>query len=261
MWTDGRTRIGSRWIEIRLNSSYLALGNISIKCSTKNINVCGNLVKCSDKIRLLGTWLDKSLTFKHQINMKCHTAMFTLQKIRYIRQVLTMDAYQTLVFGLVTSHLDYANELYIRLPDCDIAKLQHDQNAAAKLVLNKTKYNSATEALGELHWLPIKFRVIHKLLILVHKLPKGNAPKYLQDLLHKHQPGRDGLRSGNEPGIALTVPRTKCKTFADRSFSVAGPRLQNSLPHNIRTIDNLDSFKAKLKIHLFNKAFNWLKII
>ena len=80
--------------------------------------------------------------------------------------------------------------------------------------------------------------------MLVHKSLKGNAPKYLQDLLHKHPLGRDGLRSSNEPGIALTVQRTKCKTFADRSFSVAGPKLWNSLPPHIRTIDNCDSFKA-----------------
>ena len=167
-----------------------------------------------------------------------------------------MDACQTLVFGLVTSHLDYANALYTGLQDCNIAKLQHVQNAAAKVVLNKTKYDSTTEALKELHWLPISFSVIHNLLTLVYKSLKGNAPKYLQDLLHKHLPGRDGLRSDNAPGIALTVPRTKCKTFADRSFSVAGPRLWNSLPHHIRAIDNHNSFKAKLKTHLFNKAFN-----
>ena len=188
--------------------------------------------------------------------MKCHMAMFNLQKIRQIRPVLTMDACWTLVFGLVTSHLDYANALYTGLPDCDLAKRQHVQNAAAKLVLNKPKHDSATEALKELHWLLIRFRIIHKLLTLVHKSLKGNAPKYLQELLHKHQPGRDGLRSSNDPAIPLKVKRTKCKTFADRSFSVAGPRLWNSLPHNIRSIDNLDSFKSKLKTHLFREAFN-----
>ena len=121
------------------------------KCSIKSINVCGNLVKCSEKIRLLGTWLDQSLTFKHHINMKYHTAMFNLQKIRHIRQVLTIDSCWTLVFGLVTSHLDYANALYIGLPDFDIAKPQHVQSTAAKVVLNQTKYHIATEALKELH--------------------------------------------------------------------------------------------------------------
>ena len=209
------------------------------KCSTKNNNACGDLVNCSEKIRLLGTWLDWSLTLKHQINMKCHTTMFNLQKITHIRQVLTMDVPQTLVFELVTSHLDYANALYIGLPDCDIAKLQCFQNVAAKVVLNKTKYDSATEALKELHWLPISFRVIHQLLTLVYESLKGNALRYLHDLLHKYQPGRDGLQSGNALGIVLTVPRTKCKTFADMCFSVAGPKLWNSLPHHIRTINNL----------------------
>ena len=226
------------------------------KCSTKNINVCGDIVECSSKIRLLGMWLDTGFTFKHQISMKYHMAMFNLQKIRQIRSVLTMDACWTIVFGLVTSHLDYANALYMGLPDCDLAKLQHVQNAVAKLVLNKSKYDSATQALKELHWLPIKFRIIHKILTLIYKSLKGSAPKYLQELLHKQQPGRDGLRSSNDPAITLKVQRTKCKTFANRSFSVAGPRLWNNLPYNIRSADNLDSFKSKLKTHLFKEAFN-----
>ena len=149
------------------------------KCSTDNINVCGDIVECSNKIRLLGTWLDTGLTFKHQISMKCYTAMFNLQKIRQIRLVLTTEACWTLVFGLVTSQLDYANALYLGLPDCDLAKLQCVKNAAAKLVLNKSKYDSATQALKELHWLPIKFRIIYKILTLVYKSLKGGVPKYL----------------------------------------------------------------------------------
>ena len=226
------------------------------KCLTENINVCGDIVECSKKIRLLGTWLDTGLTFKHQISMKCCTAMFNLQKIRQIRSVLTMDACRTIVFGLVTSHLDYANALYIGLQDCDLAKLQCVQNAAAKLTLNRSKYDSATQALKELHWLPIKFRIIHKILTLVYKSLKGSAPKYLQELLQKQQYGRDGLRSSNDPVIILKVQRTKRKTFADRSFNVAGPKLWNNLPYNIRSADNMDSFKSKLKTYLFREAFN-----
>ena len=181
--------------------------------------------------------------------------MFNLQKIRQIRLVLTTDACRTLVFGLVTSHLDYANALYIGLPDCDLAKLQHVQNAASKLVLNKSKYDSATQALKELHWLPIKFRIIYKILTLVYKSLKGSAPKYLQELLYKQEHCREGLRSSNDPAITLKMQRTKCKTFADRSFSVASPKLWNNLPYNIRSAVNLDSFKSKLKTHLFREAF------
>ena len=182
--------------------------------------------------------------------------MLNLPKIRHIRHVLTIDACWTLLFGQMTSHLDYANGLFIGLPTCDIAKFQHVQITAAKVILNQTKYDSATKIRKELHRLPVRFRIIYKTLTLVYKSLKGNAPKYLQDLLHEYQPGRDDLQSGNVPGITLKASGTRCKTFADRSFSMVGPKLWNNLPHPIRTIENLDSFEAKPKTHLFNKAFN-----
>ena len=39
------------------------------------------------------------------------------------------------MIGLVISQLDYANSLYIGLPDCDVKKLQRVQNIAAKTAL------------------------------------------------------------------------------------------------------------------------------
>ena len=99
---QNRLKMNSEKTEFILFGSWQHLHN---KCSTKSINICGDLVKCSDRMGLLGTWLEQSLTCKHHINMKCCTAMFTLQKIRHMRQVFTTDACWTLVFGLVTSHL------------------------------------------------------------------------------------------------------------------------------------------------------------
>ena len=61
---------------------------------------------------------------------------------------------------------------------------------------------------------------------------KGKAPKYLCDLLAIDE--RTGisrsLRSYHENVISYRMPLTKFKTFADRSFSVAGPRIRNGLP-------------------------------
>ena len=94
------------------------------KCETSSINICGDIVVKSSKIKLLGVWLDENLSFKFQINIKCRTAMYNLQQIRNIRKVLSVGACKTLVHGLVTSHLDYVNTLYCGLPDSDIRKLQ-----------------------------------------------------------------------------------------------------------------------------------------
>ena len=43
--------------------------------------------------------------------------------------------------------------------------------------------------------------------------------------------------------------------YGDRSYAVAAPSLWNKLPRNIRQITELDSFKANLKTHLFNQAY------
>ena len=51
---------------------------------------------------------------------------------------------------------------------------------AAKLVLRKRKFDSVTEALIKLHWLPIKYRVNFKIACLVYQSLNGLAPIYLQ---------------------------------------------------------------------------------
>ena len=67
--------------------------------------------------------------------------MWHLQRIKSIRNILTQEACETLIVGLVISQLDYANSLYIGLPECDLKKLQRVQGLAAKIVL-KSEENS-----------------------------------------------------------------------------------------------------------------------
>ena len=54
----------------------------------------------------------------------------------------------------------------------------------------------------------------------------------------------------------LEVPSTKMHTFANRSFSVYGPKLWNTLPNSIKASTRTDTFKGKLKIYLFTKAYH-----
>jgi hypothetical protein len=183
-------------------------------------------------------------------NKKCGIAMKNLLKIRQIRKYLTTDACHTLVRGLVISHLDYANSLLLGLPECDIKKLQRVQNIAAKITLGKRKYDSSTECLKALHWLPIRLRIMHKVLCLVYKSLHGAAPTYMAEMLALKQQRRSSMRS-NSDYITLIIPRTTRKTFAHRSFSVMGASLWNGLPNKLKMSDSVDQFKAGLKTHLF----------
>ena len=125
--------------------------------------------------------MDDVLPFKYHVRMKCKLAMFNLVCIKRLRPSLTVEAANSLVMGLVISHLDYANSILIGVPDVTIKQVQCIQNMAAKVVLQADKYASPRECMKNLHWLPIHKRVEHEVLTIVYKCTRGIAPKYLQD--------------------------------------------------------------------------------
>ena len=61
--------------------------------------------------------------------------------------------------AFVTSRIDYCNGRLYGLPDCEIAKLQRVQNAAARLLMPWIKYDHITPILIILHWLPVRYRI------------------------------------------------------------------------------------------------------
>ena len=101
-------------------------------------------------------------------------------------------------------------------------KVQRVQNIAAKFVLNRTWYNSPEQARHELHWLPIRAKIQHKVLSLTYKSLNGMAPQYLQDLITLCPVARSGLRS-EKTFQQLVMPFTKRKTLASRAFSSVAP--------------------------------------
>ena len=121
------------------------------------------------------------------------------------------------------SHIDYKNAILFGLPDCTINKIHRIQNLCAKLVMSAVKYESSIDILQKLHWLPVKSRVVFKLLMMAFRCINNIAPSYLDNLLIRRVNCQQ-LRSSSDPNH-LIVPGTKCKTFAERAYSVTGPRL------------------------------------
>ena len=82
--------------------------------------------------------------------------------IHNIHKFLTKDTCTTLVLGLSISYPDYTNALFYGLSEKTISHLQRIQAMCAKLALEKSKFDSKTEVLAHLHWLPIRQRINFK---------------------------------------------------------------------------------------------------
>ena len=106
----------------------------------------------------------------------------------------------------------------------------------------------------KLHWLPVHFRTIFKLLLSVYKALNGKAPSYISSLLSHRRCSRSLRSSGQE---LLTVPLTKLKTYGDRAFSTTAPRLWNNLPLSIHKSPIISIFKRHLKTYLFKDAYDF----
>jgi hypothetical protein len=104
-----------------------------------------------------------------------------------------------------------------------------------------------------LHWLPVKQRIVFKVLLITFKIINGYAPSYLSSLLESYIPKR-ALRSASK-GL-LKVPRSATSTYGDRAFSIATPKIWNNLPETIRQAGTINQFKSMVKTHLFKDAFS-----
>jgi hypothetical protein len=80
------------------------------------------------------------------------------------------------------------------LPAIHINTLQRAQNAAARLITNTPRFSHITPVMIELHWLPVKFRIIYKVILFICKAMHGTAPAYLNNLIYFKQ-SRYNLRS------------------------------------------------------------------
>ena len=103
------------------------------------------------------------------------------------------------------------------------------------------------------NWLPVHFRILFKVLLLVYKALNGMAPLYITELLSYRTCSRT-LRSTDQK--LLAVPKSRLKTYGDRAFSVAAPKLWNELPLDLRSLDTINLFKKHLKTDLFKKAYD-----
>jgi hypothetical protein len=223
------------------------------KCDTKNIAVNEERIEATKTFKYLGVTLDDNLTLKPFIKEKCKKCNFNLKNIREIRKYLSQKTCEQLVNALVTSTLDYGNGLLAKLPQSTLRPLQIVQNRAAKMVLQRSRDSSSTEARKTLHWLPVEARVRFKTLSLAHHCIHKEAPEYLCQMFKKNEPKPYNLRSDTN---LYHVPTSRCKSFGDRAFSVNGPISWNSLPKKIQEITDFKLFKKELKTHLFQLSYN-----
>ena len=204
-------------------------------------------------VKNLGVLFDSSLKFDQHINSVVKSCFSHIKLLSKVKTFLSFNDLKTVTHVFVLSRLDYCNSLYMGLPKSSMSRLQMVQNAAARFLTGVRRREHITPILSFLNWLPVCYRVEFKILLLVFKALIGLAPSYLSDLINVKKSTRC-LRSSDS--IILSYPRSRLKLRGDRAFSVAGPRMWNSLPLSVRSATSVYEFKSKLQSYLFTLAYH-----
>jgi len=169
---------------------------------------------------------------------------YHLRQLRRVRKSLTTEAAKTVVHALIASGIDYCNSVFYRISAANLQALSV-LNASARLVMQKRKFDHITATLhNDLHWLPIRQRIVYKLCTIVYKCIHGTAPSYLTELCTPvaASTGRHHLRSAAHSD--LLVPRTR--TITDHTVLQSLDPVSGMICHRLYVYHPVhsDSFRA-----------------
>ena len=190
--------------------------------SLEFIQVVDEKIQTKPSPRNLGVIIDQCLDFTDHVNKICVSCQYHLRNTAKIRKYLSEDTSQILVHAFISSKLNNCNSLLYGLPKHLLNRLRLIQNTAARIVTLSKWFDHITPILFKLHWLPLGYRIHYKILLLVYKCLNGLKPAYLSELL-RYTNGSRLLRSSSQNFLA--IPRTRLKTYGDRAFSAAAPKL------------------------------------
>ena len=145
----------------------------------------------------------------------CQSAFFSLYNIRRIRKYLPFEAAKPIVRAFVTSRIDYCNAILYGLPAVHVNRLQRVQNAAARLLTNTPRYSHIAPVKINLHWLPVKFRIIFKVNLMTFKVLHCLAPAYLSDIISVSFKGNSNYNLRSNFSNLLTRPAIRSAKTAE----------------------------------------------
>ena len=137
--------------------------------------------------------------------------------------------------GIFNSAIAYCLPLYGGIDKGKLKSLQLLQNKAARIATSMPCWASRDSMFSKLSWLTVQQLIHYHTAISVFKIRINNEPEYLAELMKKDS------RNGR-----IMIPKLNLN-LANRSFTIRGAEIWNSLPRNIRNQTKVVTFKKMLK--------------
>ena len=211
-----------------------------IKPLTLDLTLHANLIDQVDEHKVLGVILDKTFSWKPQIDSICKRLSKNLFLLSQLKYYLDSRAMKLFFYAHCMSHINYASTLWSGASNNNLLKLNSLHRRAIKLISDKPLL-STDEKFINLEIMPLAKQFDFNIAVLMFKVRNGLAPHYLTTLLYESNRRSESTR--------YICPITRVDIFKT-SFAFAGPKVWNSLPIHVKSMNSLYSFKNSLKSHM-----------
>ena len=225
-------------------------------------NVDDFQVKCGDTIinnvksvKYLGLTLDSDLSGESIVSNILKKSGGRLKFLYRYSNILNMKARKTLCSALIQCYFDYScSSWYTGLSKGLKQKLQIMQNKMIRFILKlESRSHIGCNELEKLKMVNVSNRVKQIKLNHVYKIWKGTGPEYMME--HFDKISDTELRNCTRASANnFFLPRVQGNCI--NSFFYSGIKNWNSLPAEIKQIDNESTFKDKVKRNIEFEARN-----
>lgn len=203
----------------------------------------GEAISHAAVVRNLGLMMDCDLRFADHVSLLLRRSYSRLRLLYANRHILNFELRKMLSISIVLSVFQHGNVVYGPCLDKVTEKrVQQVQRICGRFVFGLRKFDSVSQHLRTLGWLPMSKVWEMHLLTMTHSIIKTNAPEYLREKIsYRSDIHGVQVRSRN----TLSIPKYRTSIFR-RSFTYMSVKLYNGLNDGIRD-SSISAFRRKVR--------------
>lgn len=219
-----------------------------------NIKLHSKALEHCKKSKYLGVTIDENMNWDKHISNLCKSLYIKIAQLSRVKCILPSHLLLKIFNSTLQPCFDYGITVWGSTTACNIAKVQHLQNYAARVITGNFDYinSRGVELVKSLGWMTIKQRFYYFQAILLFKCIHGLAPDYLvNEITMLFEVNGFNTRS-HDMNVYLPLPPNE---FYKRKCMYNGAVIWNNLPSHLKDMNNIDCFKRHLKKHVYT-VFN-----
>ena len=194
-------------------------------------------------MKLLGVHIDDKLNLNEHINKICKFAANQLNTLIRLKSFLGLKEKEVLVNSFIYSNFNYCPLVWMLSNKKSLDKIESLRKRALRFLLNDyvSSYEQLLEKSGKCN---MNIRRLRCLCIEIYKTLNDLNPSFMKEIFEKRDENRV---TRDRYKLNLNISRRNQVTFGAKSLKFYRPKIWKTLPVNIKTAGNLNTFKYLIK--------------